>query len=160
MCKRGGANARTREHAKVRQVPIPSEGLGINIVCDLEQYLRLVGPPSGGYLLAAPLGSGKFRITVYSAHSRAFQAAYKRAHPVLALQPGKLEGIGGGTPRKSMAQWRYRVRHSKWVIVDICGWSHSDRDVADVYFGTEHDTILGIERSQLQDLRGMEAVAP
>ena len=61
--------------------PDKVRALRINCVKMLEDYLRREKPPSGGLLLAAPVGRTRFRDTPYSNHHAAFRAAYKRAFP-------------------------------------------------------------------------------
>ena len=122
---------------------IPSRVLGVRPVRLLEEYLRTVRPPSGGYLLVAPRGRAGFHRTPYRSHCRAFRAAYRRALPGGTVG---LSRVGGGTPRKSMAQWLWDAGHSKRVIADVGGW-RTREDAVDGYFRTQGAAVLRILRA-------------
>jgi hypothetical protein len=133
---------------RTRDVPIPARCMGTRPVRMLENYLRHEAPPTGGYLMVAPLGARGFRAGRYSNLGKAVTSAYKRAWP------GRdATGVAGATPRKSMAQWLWRAGRSKREIVDIAGWAQRDRDAADVYFKTQFDVQLHIKEALLHHLR-------
>jgi hypothetical protein len=44
---------------------------------------------------------------------------------------------GGGSPRKSLAQWLYHCHVPRHVIADIGGWALTNRDAMDSYHTTE-----------------------
>ena len=134
--------------SRTRDVPIPARCMGTRPVRLLENYLRHEAPPTGGYLMVAPLGREGFRTGRYSNLGKAVTSAYKRAWPGRSAA-----GVAGATPRKSMAQWLWRAGRSKREIVDIAGWAQRDRDAADVYFKTQCDVQLHIKEALLHHLR-------
>lgn len=124
---------------KRRDVYIPDKvrALRINCVKMLEDYLRREKPPSGGLLLAAPVGRTRFRDTPYSNHHAAFRAAYKRAFP----EADDTDKFGSGSARKAMAQWLWASGWAKRVIADAGGW-FCKKSAVDQYFKTQPRDIL------------------
>ena len=129
---------------KRRDVYIPDKVRALRIRCVdmLEDYLRREKPPSGGLLLAAPVGRTRFRDTPYSNHHAAFRAAYKQAFPE-ADDAGK---FGSGSARKAMAQWLWASGWAKRVIADAGGW-FCKKSAVDQYFKTQPRDILRAIRS-------------
>jgi hypothetical protein len=122
---------------KPREVYIPGIMLGIDLHAELSDYLLIARPPSGQYLLAAPsapLGR-KFNTNPYTNYSNAFKSAVRRSFP--AMTSVQAATYGGGSPRKSLAQWLYNANVPRHVIADVGGWSLSNRDAMDGYHATE-----------------------
>ena len=104
--------------ANRRCVPIPARALGVRPVAELERYLREVHPPSGGFLLAAPLGrAARFSKARYGNAGGALNTAYERAHGV------RHPKLGAGSPRKSLSQWLLEAKVDPIRIMDIGGWA-------------------------------------
>jgi hypothetical protein len=134
------------DSSKIRKVPIPAKVLGVRAVELLESYLLEVRPPSGGFLLAVPLGDKERWSTArFSGMSRLVKGAFARAFP------GKQAlGVGGSSLRKSWAQWMKRVRCTGFEVVDVCGWSRESllRSLGTqvVYQYTELDSQMVIKQ--------------
>jgi hypothetical protein len=111
-------------------------------VQEFEDYLRTERPPSGGYLLAAPLGRYGHRTTRYGSHGTAFIQAYKHAFP----KAKDFGNFGSGSARKSLAQWLWTAGWAKRIIADAGGW-FSRKSAVDLYFKTEPRRILEAIRS-------------
>ena len=134
---------------KVRHVPIPEKVLGVRPVALLEDWLRRERPPSGGYLLAAPLGERGFYATPYTALGKAVRGAYARAFPGASL-----DGVGGASPRKSLPQWLHEAGHSVEEISDVGGWAlRSHLGAVHTYFKTTLRQQLVIKRALMKRLR-------
>ena len=127
---------------KHRETFIPEQikVLGFSPVAELEEYMVRERPPSGGFLLAAPLGKSKFRTTPYSNQSNAFKTAYEVAHG-LAKKSARSAKYGSQSCRKSMAQWLWDDDWDKRVIADHGGWA-LQRDAVDIYFKTGRVKML------------------
>ena len=110
---------------------LPAFVCGVPVYDIIYNYILIERPPSGGYLLAAPkslrAGSG-FRDTPFSAFNENFKSAVATALPELTASD-----YGGGTPRKSMAQWLNVAGIPRHVIADVCGWARPDRNAMDGY---------------------------
>jgi len=121
-------------------VPEAIPNLGVRPIDEILRYLVEEQPPSGGYLLAAPIGNAKvFRRTAYTGSCAAFQKAYLRAWPGRT----DVDTIGAQSCRKSMASWLWWDGRSKRNIADQGGWSlHSRKDAVDVYFKTSVPVLL------------------
>jgi hypothetical protein len=124
---------------KRRDVYIPDRVYELRIDCIdlLEDYILRERPPSGGLLLAAPLGKTGFRSNPYTNQHAAFRAAYARAHP----DASDATAYGSGSARKSMAQWLWASGWAKRVIADAGGW-FCKKSAVDLYFKTEPTRIL------------------
>ena len=129
---------------------IPS--LGVRPVSVLLHYLRRVGPPSGGFLLAAPrqaalplpgvrLPPSAFYSTAYTAFSAAFQRAVRRAIPASSRAGLPLSRIGSHSGRKSLAQWLWERYGSSRLVADVGHWRHSG-DALNIYFVSSRRVIL------------------
>lgn len=129
---------------KQREAVIPDvvRRLGIRPVAMLEGYLVRERPPSGGYLLAAPLGRTGFRTTPYGNMGKAYQDAYRTAFP----QAGDANRFGSGSARKAMSQWLWADGWAKRVIADAGGW-FLKKSAVDLYFRTEPKRILAAIRN-------------
>ena len=142
--------------SKVRRVPIPRKVLGVRVVEQLENYLLDLRPPTGGFLLAAPQGKGKWRSTAFTAWGNVIQGAYERTFPNIELD----DKIGGCSMRKSWPQWMQRAGNSDREQVDICGWSRKSiqqrKGTKEVYVITELDSQLLIKQSIGRRLRQVQ----
>lgn len=118
-------------------IPHKVRRLGVRPVDFLESYLINERPPSGGYLLAAPIGATGFRDTPYGNHGSAFVNAYKAAFP----NADDSKRFGSGSARKAMAQWLWSAGWAKRVIADAGGW-FSKKSAVDLYFKTEPKKIM------------------
>ena len=110
--------------------------LDLDLIQELDNYIIDMRPPTGGNLLAAPVGGEKsraFRSTPYTNQSAAYKKAHARAYP----EAGKLElsRVGGTSCRKSLATWLWDDDWDKRVIADQGGWA-LQRDAVDLYFKT------------------------
>lgn len=121
---------------------IPS--LGVRPVRAVLDYLRLLAPPSGGYLLAAPRGStfppSSFSTSQYTGFTSAFKTAYLRAVPS-SCRTATLDRIGSHSGRKSLAQWLWDAYGSLRLIADVGHW-RCRQDAANLYFFSSRTTIL------------------
>ena len=106
------------DKSKIRKVPIPAKVLGVRTVELLQAYLLEMRPPSGGFLLAAPVGRQGWSTARFSGMGKLVKGAFARAFP-----EKQALGIGGSSLRKSWAQWMKRVRCTGFEVVDVCGWS-------------------------------------
>lgn len=124
-------------------IPERVPGLGILPVDVLLHYIVTVAPPSGGFLLAAPLGAALpatgFRSNPYTAFSSAFQRAYRRALPGCA--PALLARVGSHSGRKSLAQWLWEAYGSVRLVADVGHWRHSG-EALNIYFVSPRRVIL------------------
>lgn len=120
-----------------RFIPAIVHQLEVHPVELFEAYLVLERPPSGGLLLAAPLGKTGFRDTPFTNHGEAFVKAYERSHP--EADDSKL--VGSGSARKALAQWLWSGGWAKRVIADAGGW-FCKKSAVDLYFKTDPDRIL------------------
>ena len=126
---------------KRRKAYIPFEvpALDIYPVSFLIWYILKYRPPSGGYLLAAPLSVRKktFRTTRFTGLANAVKRAFR------AVFPGDptVNLVGSHSGRKSLAQWLWNAGHCRRVIADAGGW-FMKRDVVDLYFKTAPKKIL------------------
>ena len=95
-------------------------------------------------MLVAPKAAGghQFHDTAYTNFNKAFQSAVQHALPELTPTD-----YGGGTPRKSFAQWLNAAGVPRHVIADICGWSLQNRDAMDGYMHTSPDMMLAAKAS-------------
>jgi len=118
---------------------IPHYFLGFKPVQILQKYLLEQRPPSGSYLLSAPIGKTGFRTTKYTAQGKAISTAFARTFPGHPLIPF----VSGGTPRKSLAQWLWDAGHERRLIADIGGWA-TTHDAVDGYFRTQGKKILQV----------------
>lgn len=125
--------------------PIPGVMLGRNIYSIIHDYVLTQRPPSGGYMMVAPKSpQGKtFHDTPYTNFNPAFQKAVSRG------LNGALDArdYGGGTPRKSFAQWMNATGVPRHVMADICGWSLRNRDAMDGYMKTTPEMVLRVKSS-------------
>ena len=138
-----------------RDIPIPHRALGLRPVKVLEDYLCTVQPPSGGYLLAAPVGRrGRFNTTEYKSAGSAWQRAYKRAFGKTKLR------LGSGSARKSMSQWLSEAGYSWFQIKDIGGWSINDIMRKGHYIKMTIAEALEIKRDFFARLRARYAARP
>ena len=105
----------------------------------LEAYLIKYKPPSGGFLLSAPLSAKKntFRTTRFTG----LGAAVKRAFSAVFPRDKLVDLIGSHSGRKSLAQWLWDAGHCRRVIANACGW-FMKRDAVDLYFKTSAKQIL------------------
>ena len=126
--------------------PIPYKAMGVRPVELLEDYLREVCPPSGGYLLTAPKGlRHDFYGGKYTAFPTAVRNAFERAFPGVDS-----EHIGGSSPRKCMPQWMHEAGHSLEEIADVGGWAlRAKLDAVHTYFKTRLQRQLAIKRGLL-----------
>lgn len=147
-----------------RVVAVPSGVLGLNLPRELLFYLRHCSPPSGGTLFAAPTNPrGTFRMVPsafafnnnpYTASCEMVRRAVSKALPTFTRE--ELAMLGGGTPRKTMAQLVWSVTRKRRVVVDVGGWSSGrDKDAAvDRYFTTTEPQrvrlLRGFARSLLE----------
>jgi hypothetical protein len=168
-----------------RIVYIPHIFMGMDCIKMLEHYLISVRPPCGK-LFRCPkggggAGQGRVGPTVplcaagafapehtfwggdYTAHCNMVRRAYKKAFP-LAVDA---MGFGGGSPRKSLAEWLWSVDTYRRVIADVGGWSVRT-DAVDMYFKTRPKqlhrilsdlsfkliSVQGCTRAQLQGTHG------
>ena len=131
---------------QTRLHPIPYEAMGVRPVQLLEDYLREIRPPSGGYLLTAPKGLRRdFYGGRYTAFSAAVRGAFVRAFP--GVDP---EFVGGSSPRKCMPQWMHDAGHSLEEIADVGGWSlRAALDAVHTYFKTKLRRQLAIKHGLL-----------
>ena len=125
-------------------IPASVPALGLRPVALLLDYLRLLRPPSGGYLLAAPRGTAfppsAFSSSPYGGFTRAFQVAYRRAVPS-ALRSADVDRVGSHSGRKSLAQWLWDSYGSLRLIADVGHW-RCRQDAANLYFFSSRSTIL------------------
>ena len=130
--------------------PIPFEAMGVRPVELLENYLREIRPPSGGYLLSAPKGlRHDFYGGMYTAFAPAVRSAFEKAFPGVDS-----EYIGGSSPRKCMPQWMHEAGHSLEEIADVGGWSlRAKLDAVHHYFKTKLPQQLAIKRGLLDRVR-------
>lgn len=124
---------------KVRESYIPHEVVALQIrpVDLLEQYVRIVQPPSGGFLLACPTGKRAFSAKPFSKAAGVVKAAFTRAFPA----SDKAKRLGSHSGRLSLAQQLWTDGHCRRVIADIGGW-FMKRDAVDLYFETQRQVIL------------------
>ena len=127
-------------------IPEAIPTLGVRPVRLLEDYLRRLRPPSGGFLLAAPhtrtfSGALSFRATPYSGFSRAFRAAYARAWPNPALRSAHISRVGSHSGRKSLAQWLWDSYRNARLIAHVGHWACRE-DAMDAYYRTSPTQIL------------------
>ena len=128
-----------------RWVYIPGTMLGFNVYDIIHGYVLTQRPPSGGFMLAAPKsahGTGFWSVP-YTNYGNAFQKAVTRS------LNGALDAkdYGGGTPRKSFAQWMNAAGVPRHVMADICGWSLRNRDAMDGYMQTTPEMMMRIKTS-------------
>ena len=142
-------NGKPRIHGKVKvdknvdtskqrefHIPHKVKALDLHPIELLESYIYDFRPPSGGFLLAAPLGAG-FRTGAYTNFHSAYRKAYMRAFP------DATDGAcyGSGSPRKSLAQWLCASGWAKRIISDAGGW-YCKKSAVDMYFKTDPEKIL------------------
>ena len=150
------------DSSKRREVEIPSCVLGMDVPGDLETYLKVCGPPSGGTLFASPTVPRKqvkeaapqafqFNANPYTASCEMVRRSFKRAHP--DAEQWEAELFGGGSPRKTLAQLLWSVHHDRRVVVDFGGWSMGREESAvDSYFHLTRDQRLRYLQSLAEDL--------
>ena len=131
-----------------RLAHIPESAMGFEAADMLIEYLLVVRPPKG-YLTAAPVNmrekvsalrvlaagwyrEGRFHTGPYTASSKMIQRAYKMAFP------GSTDEAlyGGGTPRKSLAEFLWAAGFQKRIIRDLGGWAVPKQEAVDMYFRT------------------------
>ena len=131
---------------KRRQAFIPDEvaALGLRPVDILREYLLRARPPTGGYLLSAPLGTKakSFRANRFTAMADVFKKAFSAVFPADPL----VKLIGSHSGRKSLSQWLWDDGHCRRIIADAGGW-FLKRDAVDLYFKTAPRTILSAVRN-------------
>ena len=116
---------------------------------ELASYLLECGPPSGGTLFAAPTQPRKrlvqgaptaltFNNNPYTASCEMVRRAVRKAWPHTTQQ--ELDRLGGGTPRKTMAQLLWSVTQNRRIVVDFGGWSEGkEQSAVDGYFNKTTD---------------------
>ncbi len=141
-----------RGHSRLH--PIPYKAMGVRPVELLEDYLRDIRPPSGGFLLTAPKGLQRdFYGGKYTGFSTAVRNAFERAFPGVDSAY-----VSGATPRKSMPQWMHEAGHSLEEIADVGGWALRARlEAVHNYFKTNLRQQLAIKRGLLGRLRDSAA---
>ena len=137
-------NVKTSRRAYIPEAIL---ALGAVPVEDFLYYLRVFGPPSGGYLFRAPNGGGstwyplqrnkKGNIGGFTNWSNMVQEMYQRAFPTATDK--KLYGSHSG--RKSLAQWLWDDGFPRRLIADVGGW-FMKKDSMDLYFSTSRFVIL------------------
>ena len=131
---------------KRRQAFIPDEVPALNLrpVQMLREYLLCARPPSGGYLLSAPLGkkAKSFRANRFTAMADVFKKAFSAVFPADPM----VKLIGSHSGRKSLSQWLWDDGHCRRIIADAGGW-FLKRDAVDLYFKTAPRTILSAVRN-------------
>ena len=124
-------------------IPQAIPGFGLSPVHLLDDYLRRVRPPSGGFLLAAPRSRQfpptSFQSGPYSNFAKAFKTAYLRAWP--SASATDTARIGSHSGRKSLAQWLWDAYQSTRLIADIGHWKTSG-DAFNLYFVSSRAVIL------------------
>eukprot|EP00238_Polyblepharides_amylifera_P000975 CAMPEP_0196572842 /NCGR_PEP_ID=MMETSP1081-20130531/2821_1 /TAXON_ID=36882 /ORGANISM="Pyramimonas amylifera, Strain CCMP720" /LENGTH=355 /DNA_ID=CAMNT_0041890303 /DNA_START=887 /DNA_END=1954 /DNA_ORIENTATION=- len=120
---------------------IPDKCLGVQCVLLLAEYLLVERPPSGSYLLSAPIGKSAFRLTRYTAQGASFRKAFERVFP----NDPFAQYVSGGSPRKSLAQWLWDNGQERRLIADVGGW-FTGQDAVDSYFKTQGIRILQVLR--------------
>lgn len=148
--------------ARRREVEIPSEVFGMDVPGDLERYLKLCSPPSGGFLFSAAKAPAKqvweaapqtfaFNKNAYSASCAMVRRAFQKAFP--DAEQWEVELFGGGSPRKTLAQLLWAVHHNRRIVVDFGGWSKGkDEAAVDSYFHTTPEQRCRFLRSLAGDL--------
>ena len=124
---------------------IPGVMLGCNIYDIIHGYVLNQRPPSGGFMMVAPRSAhgSTFWDVSYTNWNPAFHKAVTRAlHGALDAKD-----YGGGTPRKSFAQWMNATGVPRHVMADICGWSLRNRDAMDGYMKTTPEMMMRIKSS-------------
>ena len=143
------------DSSKVRKVPIPAVVMGVHTVRLLQDYLVSMRPPSGGYLLAAPVGQQKWSKAKFSSMGKLVKGAFARAFPGMPAT-----GVAGNSFRKSWAQWMKRVSCTDSEVVDICGWSRTALLKATgtqvIYQKTEIDSQLLIKEQMQKRLNKVQ----
>lgn len=111
-----------------RDIYIPPVVAGMPVFDLLHNYILSAKPPSGGYMLVAPTspnGTG-FHSTPFTNFNDNFQKAARRAMPEWDPADKRWKHYGGGTPRKSMAQWLNVNGTATRQLANICGWALPD----------------------------------
>jgi hypothetical protein len=126
--------------------PIPRKAMGVRPVELLENYLKDMRPPSGGFLLTAPKGlRAGFYGGMYTGFCGAVRGAFERAFP--GVDSTFVRGV---SPRKSLPQWMHEAGHSLEEIADVGGWALRDKlDAVHTYFKTKLPQQLAIKRGLL-----------
>jgi hypothetical protein len=144
-----------------RVVYIPRIFMGYDVIALLTEYVVWAWPPSGGPLSVAPVGNwgaGKgcttpqFSGGAFTNFGPAMKVAIKRAFPGVN---DKL--YGGGSMRKSCAQWLYIAGIPRTVIADIGGWKLSGRDAMDGYHSASYTQVLNVKADLEQRVAVAEA---
>jgi hypothetical protein len=144
-----------------REVYIPRFFMGYDIIGMLTKYVLWAWPPSGGPLSCAPVGnwaSGKGCTTPqfsgggFTNFGPAMKAAIKLAYPDTDVKQ-----YGGGSMRKSCAQWLYIAGIPRHVIADIGGWKLSQRDAMDGYHCASYTQVLSVKNDLEQRVAVAEA---
>jgi hypothetical protein len=82
----------------------------------------------------------------------AMKAAIKLAYPDTDVKQ-----YGGGSMRKSCAQWLYIAGIPRHVIADIGGWKLSQRDAMDGYHCASYTQVLSVKNDLEQRVAVAEA---
>ena len=130
-------------HEVYAYIPYYVRSLDIYPVQMLEHYLRTFRPPSGGFLLSAPLTTAvrpaTFRTTSYSGFAAAFRSAYARACPLGGATA--LDRVASHSGRKSLAQWLFDAYASHKLIAHVGHWACRE-DALDAYYKSSPYTII------------------
>ena len=144
-----------------RYVPIPAGVLGVDTPGDLEYYLKVCQPPSGGTLFAAPASplkkinaaqpfTGTFNKNPYTASCAMVRRAFLRAYPESEEDEQKL--FGGGSPRKTLAQLLFAIHRCRRMVIDFGGWADGEQQAVDSYFHYTLEQRCRILQNMLDDL--------
>jgi hypothetical protein len=130
---------------KIRYSYVPAEVCGFAFMDCIIGYIMATRPLSGNYFMAAPAAATgfKWRTTPYSNFNSAFQTAAAKA------LPGEVDpkDLGGGTPRKSLAQLLHATGADDQQLADIGGWKLENREAMKGYCHTTPRMHLTIKAS-------------
>lgn len=127
-------------------VPMSIPGLHVSPGRDIVQYIIDQQPPSGSYLLSAPLGNNKWRSTAYSKLGDVFKSAWQRAFPQLPVP----QDVSSHSGRKTLAQLFHNAGMSEQLIAAAGGWSLLKRQAVHMYFEmTPSDVLSAFSRLQI-----------
>ena len=122
--------------AHTSYLPMSVPGLGVNPGWAILRYLVDNRPPSGGFLLAAPLGTKSWSSSPFSNMAGVFKGAFARAFPSCPV-----EDISSHSGRKTFAQLLHDAGFADTVIADSGGWALKKAAVH-MYFRTSRASIL------------------